>query len=673
MANPALPPGFVLEKNPKAGVAVPPLPPGFTLEQREEPRRRTFGEEASRQLGLAGRSIVEGVGGLAALPSDALFGLVNFIQAQRGEPMPFKLASESISEGLTRAGVPVPETTTERVAGTIQNALAGSAGTIGLGRQLAAQAAPRIEGAIRGSQVFQAPALSSPAARSARELALVTAPPRAPLSQAAGELLAAAPGAQAGGAIGASTAQQAAAALGAPLPVQMAASLAGGAAAGGGMSAGAAARRGGAGLFEPMTESGRRAIAGNILQEAATDPAIAIANLENTRQVVPGSAPTTGQAARDTGLAYFEQRLQALGDPRFQQRSSQQNRARQALLDSVADGGLPEKIQQRVALREQVTKGQRDRAFTEAAGKRVATENVLNDIDALLALPENAGVSTQQALGTVRKWLVREGRPQEVEGMVVQESQPITDAQALYAVRKEINRILEGRFVNADESVLRYAGGQLARVRESIDNAISEVAPSWKQYLTKYAQLSRPIDRAEILQSIRQKTALAAPDISTGRDFISQAKWRNVVALSMPELRESLTKGQITKLRRITEDLDNGAAAAAAGKMKGSDTAANLAMSGRISVANVVARVMGTPAKQLPAGWGNIARPLSFLYNLPDESIRQMLVDAMLDPKLAEQLLKEGSPQNVRQFVEDFARSTQAATQGAAAGQVGSQ
>ena len=45
-----------------------------------------------------------------------------------------------------------------------------------------------------------------------------------------------------------------------------------------------------------------------------------------------------------------------------------------------------------------------------------------------------------------------------------------------------------------DESVLRYAGSQLKSVRDSIDREITEVAPSWKSYLTKYAQLSKPID-----------------------------------------------------------------------------------------------------------------------------------------------------------------------------------
>jgi hypothetical protein len=621
-------------------------------------------DQAARQAGIGGRAVIEGLGQLAALPSDALFGLVNFIQAQRGEPMPFKLASESISEGLTAAGLPQPETGAERFASRVVGALSGTGGTIGVGRALAGAAIPAPAGAVRsapapgptapsGAQVY-AP---SPAAAARAPLTVEAGAPRAPLPQAAGEMLAAAPLSQGAGALGGTTASQLAAAVGAPAPVQIAAGMVGGSVAGAAVPTTAAAGRGTRALVDPLTESGRRTIAGRVLNTAATNADDAGARLaQRAEDLVPGSAATTGQVARDPGLAFFETRLRALGDPRFGQRQSQQNAARQALLDSVADGGLPESIARRVARREQVTTTLRDRAFRQAEGQRVPAESILSRIDELRADPENAGRSVQQALTSVRRQLFDDN------------DQLITDARALYAVRKEINRILEGRYVGADESVLRYAGGQLSRVRGAIDDAITEVAPSWKQYLIKYAQLSRPIERAETVQDIRQRTGLAAPDLVTGRDYLSQAKWKQTVTRALPELSQTMTKGQIKKLQRIGEDLDRGAAVAAANKLPGSDTAANLAVSGQISVAHVIGRALGKNPQDLPPALSTVARPLSFLYKLPDESVRQLLVDAMLDPKLAEQLMRQGTTENVRRFVDEFARSTRASTVGAESG-----
>lgn len=627
-------------------------------------QKRTIMQEAGRQAGLGVRGVIEGLSSLAALPSDALFGAINEIYRMRGEPQPFKLASQSIREGLTDAGLPEPETGLERFATGTVGALGGAAGTIKLGQAMMGAAAPAVQGAIQSTVVPRTPPPTP--------LAIVNSPPRPPLPAAVGELLANAPGAQAISAGTGTAAAQTAAALGAPAPIQIAAGIVGGALPGvASTSVLKAAGRGTAGAFQPIVESGRRRIAGQALRSAATNADDAVNALaQSGDDIVRGSQATTAQVARDPGLAWLETRLRGIGDARFSQRASAQNAARQALADSIADGGLPERIAARVAHRETVTQTLRDNAFTQARGQRVPTERILADIDNLLADPENAGRSVQQALKSVRGQIAGEvdSAVRAPDGTQVVSSNPLTDARALYAVRKEINRILEGRFVGADESVLRYAGSQLVRVRDSIDNAITEVAPSWRQYLTKYAQLSKPIERAETMQDIRSRTALAAPDIATGRDFISQAKWKQVVDRAMPELERTMTRGQIQKLQRITTDLDRGAAVAAAGKVPGSDTAANLAMSGQISVANIVARALGTSAKQLPPGLASAVRPLSFLYKLPDESIRQLLVDAALDPKLAEQLIREGTTANVRRFVDDFVAASRASTIGAASG-----
>jgi hypothetical protein len=403
------------------------------------------------------------------------------------------------------------------------------------------------------------------------------------------------------------------------------------------------------GAAQPMTEAGRRQIAGAAIRGAATNADDAMKNMDDARPLVPGSQPTAGQAARDSGIAFFENRLRALNTQGFSTRMSAQNDARQRLLDTIARGGEPAAIGMMEARREAITTALRDRAFQQASGKPAPTQNVVRRIDALLKNPENAGQSVQKALQAVR------GQMFDAKNNLQ------TDAKALYAVRKEINRVLDGKYVDADESVMRYAGGQLSKVRSAIDDAITDVAPDWKPYLTKYAQLSRPIDRAQEIASIRQKTALAAPDVTTGRDFLSQPKWRNVVSKNMPELSKLLTKGQTQKMQMIAADLDRGAAAtnSASIRVPGSDTAANLATHGQLSVANIIGRTIGKDVKDLPPALGTVTRPLSFVYKLPDAKVRELIVDAMLDPKLAAQLMREGTRENIEALADSLKRQAE--------------
>jgi hypothetical protein len=413
---------------------------------------------------------------------------------------------------------------------------------------------------------------------------------------------------------------------------------------------------------QPLSETGRRQIAGAAIRSAATNADDAMQNMDDAVPLVPGSQPTAAQAARDPGIAFFENRLRALNQAGFSTRMSAQNEARQKLLDTVARGGDDVAISAMESRREAITTALRDQAMREASGKRVPTENVLKDIDNLLANPENAGQSVQSALRAVRSQIGgKDVSVAATDGYKVSGSSPVVDARALYAVRKEINRLLEGKYVGADEHVLRYAGGQLAQVRRSIDDAITEVAPSWKPYLNKYAQLSKPIERAQEIGSIRQSTSLSAPDVATGRDFISQPKWRNVVGKNMPELSKLLTKGQTQKMQMVAADLDRGAAATSSASIRvpGSDTAANLATQGQLSVANIIGRTLGKDVKELPPALATITRPLSFVYKLPDDQVRRLIVDAMLDPKLASQLMREGTKANIQTLADSFRKQAE--------------
>jgi hypothetical protein len=54
-----------------------------------------------------------------------------------------------------------------------------------------------------------------------------------------------------------------------------------------------------------------------------------------------------------------------------------------------------------------------------------------------------------------------------------------------------------------------------------------------------------------------------------------------------------------------------------------------------------------------------MSRPLDFLYKLPDEQIQQLLVQAMLDPKLAAQMMAKANIMRVEPLATSLRQKAQ--------------
>jgi hypothetical protein len=148
---PPLPAGFTLD-TPQASADLPPLPEGFTLDTAPAPEpvaesapqeTRTPLQEAGRQVGLAGRSLVNAAAGIPLMVMDAGVAARNLASnLSRGE-MPtladfnpfakeggstqeYELPSRTFEKQITAAGLPEPQTVGEKVAGFVQTMVAGS-------------------------------------------------------------------------------------------------------------------------------------------------------------------------------------------------------------------------------------------------------------------------------------------------------------------------------------------------------------------------------------------------------------------------------------------------------------------------------------------------------------------------------------------------------------------
>lgn len=380
-------------------------------------------------------------------------------------------------------------------------------------------------------------------------------------------------------------------------------------------------------LAKPLTRAGQEEIAGNVLATNATDPQAAAQNLKAAQPRVLGSEPTSGPASQDIGLLAVEKGLRSKAPADFGVRNSEQNLARQTALDRIA--GTPADITAAKATRDAATAPMRNAALN--SGNAADITPVQQTIDSILASPSGK----RQTISSTMEW-------------VKQQLGDNTDPASLYEIRKDLQLASQGKLQPSSQnapnaSTLAQARGELGKVVSALDDSIEQAAPGFKAYLSRYKQLSQPIDQMKVLQQIQTRSALASgADITTGRDFLSPAKFgRELQKAIQPGTK--LSQPQIDTLNAIKTDLDYGAAInSPLVKAPGSDTFQNL------SIANAIGA--GAAKGNLHPALQALTKPLKWLYKGPDDQITQILTQAMLDPKLATRLLEKANVQTVTSF-----------------------
>jgi hypothetical protein len=415
-------------------------------------------------------------------------------------------------------------------------------------------------------------------------------------------------------------------------------------------------------LVRPFTKKGQERIAGDALRQFATNADEAAASMRASGEVVPGSMPTAVMASGDEGLAGLSRTLQS-ADPRYaaelSSRMSAQNAARTSALEGVA--GNTGKLALAKEARDAATGPMRETVL-DAAGKFEA-KPVLDSIDRLLSKPDNAGKLSQQALNSIKNQIagVPNMHGKRVGGLM--DESGLVDARALYAIRKDINDILGGK-LQGEAGNLRYAAGQLTKVKGLIDDAIDQASrrvqmsssralmpaganieragmapaanagprPTWQGYLDEYTQRSIPINQMEKLDEVMNRISTGTVDKS-GNAVLSAAKLNNLLRNEAKDLQKALAPEQLDLLRRLAADLNASQLAANSGKAVGSNTVQNLAGT------NVLAKALGDKMGGSATAQSVLGRLLQLPYGSSNRMIQDKLGNALLDPKEAARLM----------------------------------
>ncbi len=577
----------------------------ITTPPRAEQMQVGSARDFGRQLGLTGRAAVTGALSLPTIGADALTGLINTI-AGRQVMQP---SSQGLQSLMTQLGVPTPQTPQERVVQDISSAGFGVAAPASMARNLPTAAQEFFTKSL-GTQATAATggALASGAARESDV---------GPL----GQTLAALAGATTAGGVTGS----------APILARTTKEI-----------------------VRPFTQAGREVITGNVLRNLATDAEQAITAAGAYSPKIGGYTPTTSQATRDLGLINAETALRGMDNTkaRFATQAMEANQAQMAILNRLAKDD--DVLKAAIKKRDEVTAPLREQAFANSTVDPDTFQSAIaltvnKTIDDILASPVGKRQTVMSVLKDAKDDVARAASPAE-----------------LYEIRKDLRAKAQGLLDKSESGgptagAFRAAKPQLESVIRAVDDAIEAGATGYKDYLSKYAASSKGIERLEAAQQFKGKVLSTTPDPSRINDYlISQPAFTR--AIRAAEKDTNLSATQLAVLKRVAEDLDSGVLPRAT-KPIGSDTFKNM------STANVIGGMIGKQMfGDVPPVLQKVSAPMNWLYNGTDDAIRELLVNAMLDPKLAASLMKKASVMTVEPLNRELQRKALALGYGAAFG-----
>jgi hypothetical protein len=360
-------------------------------------------------------------------------------------------------------------------------------------------------------------------------------------------------------------------------------------------------------LAAPLTKGGQMDTAARIYQQSAQDPRQALANIQGAQDLVPGVTPTAAAVANDSGISSLYKTLRNQAPGQFADAETANDAARQAFL--AKQFGNPSDLQAAKAARDAVTGPMREAAFSGAGP--VDTAPIVQ-----------AGTSALESGAKYR------GSGPMLQKFVNDISQ-INDPQVLYnGPRKAISDAIAGK-VSQDSPLASFTKAELMNLRGAIDDQIESVAPGFKAYLGKHADLSRQIDAKALGQQITQGS------LGPQTDQISGAKFARAMVSNAPDVARGGAASS-DALMRVNEDLKRAVAPMNTMRAAGSDTTQNLV--GNQILQSMLGKLPGGPIS------GAASKLTSLLYSPAEARIRQLLISGQLDPQLGVGLLGRSLP-----------------------------
>jgi hypothetical protein len=412
---------------------------------------------------------------------------------------------------------------------------------------------------------------------------------------------------------------------------------------------------------EPFYERGRNAIVGRALNSAAGDDAAAVAQrLRQAGQpfvgpqqpgpvratmgeLVPGSAPTVGQAAGNPGVAALE-RAAAAGNP-------QVTNAMAAMMEG-----------QNTARVEAL----RNMAGTDGA-RMFATEMRDGTANQLYGAARRGGVDaaalTPQAQANIASFAKRVPAPVMARARQLAQmgGEPMTNetsVQGLHWVKMALDDMISSAKRSGDTAMARQA----TQLQKDLLVGMDAMSPAYQQARQTFQQMSRPVNQMEVAQEITNR----AVSPLTGRlqpnayaRALSDQTAARATGMQGATLENTMSNQQMNTLASILDDVRRAEAAQTVGRGVGSDTVQKLAYTNLIDQAGVPTFMRNMTLPQIVGGAAG--RVADAAYGRANRELGNRLAEVMLDPAMAAELMTQASPRELNRMLQLLQRGASGA------------
>jgi hypothetical protein len=404
--------------------------------------------------------------------------------------------------------------------------------------------------------------------------------------------------------------------------------------------AGDVVARAGKSLVEPFYKMGQNEILGRALRQlAGNDAETAIANMRKAKPLVAGSQPTLAEAAQIPSLAAAQRAALNASEIAMNALTNRKKAQNIARIEAIENIKPPKEAI--AELREKATEDLYNRANAQ---KVIATDEIKD----LLSRP-----SMEKAIERAKKLAKEKGEDLEFTKEI-----PAMASSILDATGKPLGNIpaTEGSLLGKAAHYIKrglddltnypqehgISGSELSAIKDTKKqflNAIETQLPTYKAARETYAELSKPISQADIIEEIGKSANFRGNLTPASLARALQDKTAQKVTGQVgATLENTLSPNQMNVLQNIKQDLLNSDFAETAGRGVGSDTMQKLAYSNMLNQLNLPTLLR---RHGLSATLGNIAaRASDVAYGGANKQLTNQMAEAFLDPKKAAALMK---------------------------------
>jgi hypothetical protein len=370
-------------------------------------------------------------------------------------------------------------------------------------------------------------------------------------------------------------------------------------------------------LAEPFYQGGQNLILGRALRQfAGNDAEKAIINLRNSKELVPGSMPTVGEAAGVPSLAAAQRAAigsSPIATNALAGRQLAQNEARTNALENIA----PES---RVAKYFNIREEMADDLYGKALNSKLElTSDNAKQVISLVNTPAISKAMNQAKENAANRGINIADPSGSMRGL--HETKMALDDQIATVKAK-----LEKSGTGATSAELN----SLITAKDRLLGFIEDVNPAYKEASATYARLSKPVNQLEAIANLSQKSISPQTQTIYAANFARE--------LDKVKKEGILSKQQLSRLESISEDLQRGTYAKTAGAGIGSNTMEKLAynnMLQQVNLPNMLRR------HGLAETAGNVlARVSDVGYGAANKQLTNKMAEALLDPQKAAALMK---------------------------------